>query len=155
MVVLTLGHRHSNWDNVGRTVYEINYLAAMYGTAEWEDTVTVLELLNEPTSTNADDYLDVLKQYYLTAYDSARHPWGPDGNETSFVVAIHDGFQQLSVWDNYMKEPQYHHVMIDNHYYHSFDQSYFQISADDHIQVSGGGGDDDGDEDEDVVLTRV
>lgn len=56
------------------------------------DKIGVLEVMNEPAGFLGDDFLSVLKQYYIDAYDAIR---AEVGNGTG--VMFSDGFQGLDV----------------------------------------------------------
>lgn len=118
-----------------RSVDVVKLLAAKYGSAPYNDTVTMLELLNEPTLWLSKDIKSVTKQYYIDAYQAARRPWGADGDETSLIIVFHDGFQEMKWWDGFM-ENGFENVWIDDHYYQAFSQKFFGISAEEHLRVS-------------------
>ena len=50
---------------------------------------------------------------------SFRHPYGTS-QESNTVVMIHDAFQPISYWDNFMPSPQWEGVILDTHIYQMF-----------------------------------
>lgn len=79
---------------------------------EWKDTVTIIQLLNEPTLW--DDYeprLKKLKEYYNLGYKEIRK------HNDMVVVAIHDAFIDLTNWYYFGELPEYTRVMLDTHLY--------------------------------------
>jgi len=50
---------------------------------------------------------------------SFRHPYGTS-QESNTVVMIHDAFQPISYWDNFMPSPQWDGVILDTHIYQMF-----------------------------------
>lgn len=80
---------------------------------EWKDTVSIIQLLNEPTLWG-DDYqhkLNRLKDYYGLAYHEVRK------HNDVVVVAVHDAFIDASNWYYFADLPEYHSVMLDMHLY--------------------------------------
>ena len=126
--------RHTNPDNVKRSVDVIRNLAGKYGAKPYSDTVTMIQLLNEPTLWLGDGIQSVTKQYYLDAYEAARRPWGTDKGETSLIIVFHDGFQRMDWWNGYMNG--FKDVWIDDHYYQAFVNKYFDITAEEHLRVN-------------------
>jgi len=97
----------------------------------------MLLLLNEPTLWIDDEIKRVTKQYYVDAYNVARRPWGVEGgNKTDWIILIHDGWQPLQWWGDILQGPQYEKVWIDHHHYQAYDDSDYNISAEEHIRVS-------------------
>jgi glucan 1,3-beta-glucosidase len=106
---------------VDRTVEVIRTLAAKYGSPPYSDTVTMIELLNEPAISVSDEMAKVTKQYYLDAYEAARWPWGREaGNQTDLIIVFHDGFRELMYWDGFLTGDEFEKVWIDDHYYQVF-----------------------------------
>lgn len=134
-------HRHTNPDNVKRTVDVIQRISAQYGQPEYSDTVTMLQLLNEPTLWISDEIKTVTKQFYVDAYEVARRPWGTDaGNETDWIIVFHDGWQAMRWWGDTMQGDQYEKVWLDHHYYQAFEADDFGISAEEHLRVGSDSG---------------
>ena len=97
----------------------------------------MLLLLNEPTLWIDDEIKRVTKQYYVDAYNVARWPWGVEGgNKTDWIILIHDAWQPLQWWGDILQGPQCEKVWIDHHHYQAYDDSDYNISAEEHIRVS-------------------
>jgi glucan 1,3-beta-glucosidase len=91
------------------------------------DVVTIIELLNEPLTTSGpSNALSFTQDYYNNAYYAVRYP---SGSATSnFAIAIHDGFQPLSVWANSFPTPTYQQVILDTHIYSVFNVDQLKLS---------------------------
>lgn len=99
-------------ENINRAVGVIGQIARWSAQPEWRDTVTIIQLLNEPVLW--DDYwyrLSRLKDYYGLAYHEVRKY-----NDIA-VVAVHDAFIDLSEWFYFRDLPEYYWVMLDTHLY--------------------------------------
>lgn len=101
------------------------------------DTVTAIELLNEPLTTSGpSNALSFTQDYYNNAYYAARYPAG--SQETNFAIMIHDGFQPLSAWQNQLQPPTYQQVILDTHIYYVFDNNVVGLGKQDKLnQVCG------------------
>ena len=87
--------RHSDPNNVKRTVDLIKTISKQYGTPAYADTVTMIELLNEPTLWISNSMKSVTRQYYFDRYEAARRPWSTSaGNKTDWIVIFNDGFKR-------------------------------------------------------------
>ena len=98
----------------------------------------MLGLLNEPATYLNNDLLATTRQYWYDAYGAARYPWTPQNSasQSDLALIIHDGFQPLSTFNNYMTKPNYEDVFIDTHNYQIFNDDYQTWDASTHIKVS-------------------
>lgn len=79
---------------------------------EWNETVTIIQLLNEPTLWDDYDYRFMrLKEYYDKAYKEIRK------YNDMVVISIHDAFIDYSNWYYFGENPEYKRVMLDAHLY--------------------------------------
>ncbi|PWN18207.1 putative EXG1-exo-beta-1,3-glucanase, major isoform [Microstroma glucosiphilum] len=120
------GHRRTSpgWFNVqsraDRAQAAISTMAKKFSTSAYGDTVSAIELLNEPlTTANIGGALEFTIDYYESAYSSVRYAQGKK-SPTSQAVMIHDGFQDLSRWYNELQPPTYQNVVLDHHQYSIF-----------------------------------
>ncbi|PWN30870.1 glycoside hydrolase [Jaminaea rosea] len=132
------GHRGSaNWfnnkDYANRAKAAITAIAKRFTTSEYADTVTSIELLNEPLTTNGDSgqRLQFAKDYASDAYYAVRYAQG--SNPTSVNVAFQEGFQNLNVYDNFMRPPNFQNVLLDHHIYSIFNENIY-LSHKDRLQ---------------------
>jgi len=123
---------HSNQTNIDRTnrimrqiAYEFRYSAQV---------VSVISPLNEPAGFFGQPVLDATRQYWYDSYWNIRYPTGQQSN---IVVLIHDAFQSLSYWNDFMPHDQYTGVAMDTHIYQMFTD---EVSKDNqgHIQSACG-----------------
>jgi len=79
----------------------------------------MLGLLNEPATLVSNDLLRTTRQYWYDAYGAARYPWAQSGSasKSGLALVIHDGFQSLDTFNNFMSEPSFEDVFIDTHNY--------------------------------------
>lgn len=106
----------------------IGKIAQFSSLPEWKDTVTVIQLLNEPILWG-DKYqyrLNRLKDYYGLAYHEVRK------YNTGAIVAVHDAFIDHSNWFYFRDLPEYYWVMLDTHLYQVFGDQWKTMSCDDH-----------------------
>ena len=137
------GHRGSaNWaddyNNVLRTKAVVQTLALKYSDPSYWQVVTALGLLNEPATYLNDNLKSTTRQYWYDAYGAARYPWAPQGSasKSGLLLVIHDGFQPISDFDNFMSEPNWEDVALDHHNYQVFDQASNEWDWPTHLNVS-------------------
>ena len=137
------GHRGSaNWaddyNNVLRTKAVVQSLALKYSDPSYWQVVTALGLLNEPATYLNDNLKSTTRQYWYDAYGAARYPWAPQGSasKSGLLLVIHDGFQPISDFDNFMSEPNWEDVALDHHNYQVFDQASNEWDWPTHLNVS-------------------
>ncbi len=96
----------------------------------------MLGLLNEPATLVSNDLLRTTRQYWYDAYGAARYPWAQSGSasKSGFALVIHDGFQSLDTFNNFMSEPSFEDVFIDTHNYQVFDNNVETWDWNTHIQ---------------------
>lgn len=133
--------RDQDSNNVLRTKNIIQSLSLKYSDPSYWQVVTMLELLNEPAGYLNDHLLSTVHQYYYDGYGAARWPWAPQGSasKSGLAIAIHDAFQSLSYWNNYMTEPTFEDVFLDTHNYQVFNQDFQTWTQAQHISVSSDG----------------
>ena len=108
-------------ENVQRTVDVIAKIAEKYSAPEFADTVTAIGLLNEPAGFRNQKVIDTAKEYFLKAYEKARHPFPTKSDESGLLIIISDALVGLVPWKNgYMQGDNYTGVSIDFHYYQIF-----------------------------------
>lgn len=119
------GHRGSpGWFNkqeyATRAKNTIDTLAKRFTASKYANTVTAIELLNEPLTTSGpSNALSFTQDYYKDAYYTVRYAQG--SSPTGTTVMIHDGFQSLDTWNGFMQPPTYENVVLDHHQYSVFD----------------------------------
>lgn len=115
-----------NGDNLALTGQVLAYMAQKYGSDEYNDVVTGIELVNEPLGPALD--MGLIKQYYLQGYQTIRNVSASRG------VVFHDAFMPLGYWnDNWMQLPDYTSTILDHHHYQVFSPGELARSVDDHI----------------------
>ncbi|KAK4688993.1 glucan 1,3-beta-glucosidase, partial [Tremellales sp. Uapishka_1] len=134
------GHRgDANWatdsNNVLRTKNVIQTLSQKYSDPSYWQVVTALALLNEPATYMNEQLLDTTRQYWYDAYGAGRYPWVPQGDDSKsgLVLVIHDGFQPISTFNNYMPEPNFEDVVLDTHNYQVFNDEQNAWTWDQHL----------------------
>ncbi|PBK71986.1 glycoside hydrolase family 5 protein [Armillaria solidipes] len=118
---------HSDHSNIVRSNDILYEMARLFG-----GNASIIEPLNEPAGFCGDDVLQVVKQYWEDSYDAIRSIPG-----TNAVVLIHDAFQDLSYWKDFMRrEDNYDGVAMDTHIYQMFSSEEVARSDDEHIAAA-------------------
>lgn len=117
-------------DNVQQTLQVIQYISQKYGSPEYNDVVTSIEILNEPLGPAYD--MNQIKQFYLQAYDIIRNCSLARG------VVFHDAFQPLQYWnqDNFFRLPDQYFAILDHHQYQVFSPPEVARSIEEHVGVA-------------------
>ncbi|KAJ7897187.1 glycoside hydrolase family 5 protein [Mycena olivaceomarginata] len=118
--------------NVQRTNAVIKKIANLY--KDNPSVVPIIAPLNEPAGFLGNNWLSVIKQYWRDSYDNIRHPDGTSQSSNTLLL-IHDAFQSLSYWNNFLEKPAYEGVAMDTHSYTIFSQEEEEMSMSDHIQT--------------------
>jgi glucan 1,3-beta-glucosidase len=116
---------HNSKENIAHTLRLIEHLAAL---CKGYDNLLGIELVNEPRQ---DVPLDILKQYYLDAYQRVRSLIGPQ----QAAVVIHDSFRPYE-WDQFMSGPDYADVILDTHLYQCFSDADSQRDIQGQVEVA-------------------
>ncbi|KAJ6634853.1 putative glucan 1,3-beta-glucosidase A [Pseudolycoriella hygida] len=112
-------------ENIQRAVNVIGRIAQW--SIDFKDTVTIIQLINEPNLWDAYDYrLGRLKDYYGLAYKEVRK-YNPD-----VVVAVSDAFIDAVNWYYFGELPEYHSVMLDIHMYQVFGDEWRDMTCAQH-----------------------
>ncbi|KAF8159780.1 exo-1,3-beta-glucanase [Crassisporium funariophilum] len=112
-------HWRTDQGNIDRTNAIIKRLASMF--AGNTGTVSVIAPLNEPAGFGAAEFLAVIKQYWSDSYENIRFPFGTS-QQSNTVVMIHDAFQPISSWNDFMPPPNFPGVILDTHIYQMFSE---------------------------------
>ncbi|KAJ6520131.1 glycoside hydrolase family 5 protein [Mycena sanguinolenta] len=127
----TWANAGSSGSNVQRTNAVIKKIAALYKNNP--SVVPIIAPLNEPAGFDGGNWLAVIKQYWLDSYGNIRYPFGTSA-QSNTVVLIHDAFQPLSYWNNFLTPP-YQGVAMDTHIYTIFSQAEEQMTMSQHINT--------------------
>jgi glucan 1,3-beta-glucosidase len=95
-------------ENIEKSIVCIEKIAERYA---GYGNLMGLQLLNEP---RWDVPMDILKDYYVRAYQAARKHLTPDQ-----AVVLHDGFRR-DEWNGYKEEHELENTILDTHIYHCF-----------------------------------
>ena len=96
------------------------------------DTVTLIELINEPMGSNNALNMDQVKKYYYDGWGTVR-----DSNPDT-VVVIHDAFQDpQSYWNGFMNtQSGVNDVLLDTHQYQVFSTDQVAMSPSAHVSAA-------------------
>ncbi|QRV80907.1 Cellulase (glycosyl hydrolase family 5 protein) [Ceratobasidium sp. AG-Ba] len=125
---------HRDPKNVQRTEAVIDLLSKEFSKAKYAGCVTSIAPLNEPAGFREQKVLDVTRQYWTDSYNLIRYPGGPYGKEGNLVEVIHDAFQPLSYWNNFLTKPNATGVVMDTHHYEVFSVAENARTFDQHIK---------------------
>ncbi|KAJ6469655.1 exo-beta-1,3-glucanase [Mycena vitilis] len=130
------GHRgDAEWandnNNVARTTAIIKKLATMFQGNP--SVVPIIAPLNEPAGFDGSNWLSVIRQFWLDSYGNVGFPSGTS-TRSNTVVLLHDAFQPLSFWNNFLTLPA-QGVAMDTHIYTIFSVPEVQMSQSQHIDT--------------------
>ncbi|KAK0189581.1 exo-beta-1,3-glucanase [Armillaria mellea] len=121
---------HTNHSNIVRSNEILYEMARLFG-----GNAAIIEPLNEPAGFYGKDVLQVVKQasiFWEDSYGAIRSIPG-----TNAVVLIHDAFQDLSYWKDFMVDKdKYDGVAMDTHIYQMFSPKEVARSDDEHIAAA-------------------
>lgn len=116
-------------NNTAITLEVLAYMAKKYGSPEYNDVVTAIELINEPLGPVLD--MGALKQFYRDGYSTVRQA------SNARAVVFHDAFMEMNYWnDNWLQLPDYYFVLLDHHHYQIFSPGEVSRSIDEHINYA-------------------
>ncbi|KAF8970877.1 glycoside hydrolase family 5 protein [Flammula alnicola] len=101
--------------NAERTLYYIRVLTEFISQPEYRDLVPIFGIVNEALVSLIG--MESITSFYLRAHDMIRNITGL-GEGHGPYIAIHDGFQPISTWDNFLEGSD--RIMMDQHKYFSF-----------------------------------
>jgi glucan 1,3-beta-glucosidase len=113
---------HTSKDNIEHSLRILEDLAER---CKGYENLIGIELMNEP---RWDVPLDVIKPFYLEAYERVRKHLGKER-----AVVMHDAFR-ADAWQGFMRDPKYANVLLDTHPYQCFSDE--DRKRDLHAQVS-------------------
>jgi len=120
----------TNQTNINRTSAIIKKLASMF--AGKTGVVPAIAPLNEPAGFDGSQILSVTKQYWFDSYGNIRFPFGTS-QQSNLVVMIHDAFQPLTSWNDFMPPPDFQGVILDTHIYQMFSDAGNHLTFAQHI----------------------
>ncbi|KAF8481709.1 exo-beta-1,3-glucanase [Russula ochroleuca] len=123
----------SNATNVDRSNSILNSIASEF--SDNPHVVSIIAPLNEPAGFFGQQVLDVTRQYWYDSYRSIRYA---NGRQSNVVTLIHDAFQPLSYWNNFMPRGKFVGVAIDTHIYQMFTDQTVSLDEAGHIQSACG-----------------
>ncbi|VDC03463.1 unnamed protein product [Peniophora sp. CBMAI 1063] len=132
---------HWAWDVSGGEPYvqgQLTYLRKAVGWASSHGLKLVIDLHGAPGSQNgpagyySSQLLNAARQYWKDSYGNIRYPYGTS-QQSNTVELIHDAFQGLPYWTNFMPAPAYQGVAIDTHIYQVFSDAENARSQQQHI----------------------
>lgn len=102
----------ANYTNMDRTLHSLQVLMKEFNKPEWANTVTSIEVLNEPFPQN-EEQEKFLKLYYEAAYSQVRNqsPATPEGG--GIVVVMSEAYRGLEYWKDWMPSPAYQRAALD------------------------------------------
>lgn len=120
-----------NATNVQRTINILQTMSREFSQSKYSNSVTALELLNEPVTDR-----NVVLDFYQRAYQVVRYPNGRNNAESPLLVVIGDEFVSPAYsdyWNDKLRPPQYEGVSLDSHIYTIFDDKSLRLSQKDRL----------------------
>ncbi|GAA5911813.1 hypothetical protein JCM5296_005376 [Sporobolomyces johnsonii] len=124
---------HLSQDNVNRTLNVVSRLSQEFAKPEYNNTVTILQALNEPAGFIGQDMLDVYRQFAYDSYGRVRYPSG--STPSSVVLSLHDAFQPLTMWEKSFPAPNFQGVSLSDHPYFVFNESDLAMNQTERIKA--------------------
>ncbi|GAA5936736.1 hypothetical protein JCM1841_001983 [Sporobolomyces salmonicolor] len=124
---------HLSQDNVNRTLNVVSRLSREFAKPEYNNTVTILQALNEPAGFIGQDMLDVYRQFAYDSYGRVRYPSG--STPSSVVLSLHDAFQPLTMWEKSFPAPNFQGVSLSDHPYFVFNESDLAMNQTERIKA--------------------
>ncbi|RPJ07986.1 MAG: glucan 1,3-beta-glucosidase [Deltaproteobacteria bacterium] len=125
--ILNICEWHTKEEYISHSVEVLGRLAERYCSAS---ALYGIELLNEP---RWDVPTEILKAYYLRAYDAIRRHCPPERT----AVVFHDGFRSHREYLGFMQPPQYQNVIFDIHRYQCFNREDLDMDIHGHLHKAG------------------
>ncbi|KAK7037510.1 hypothetical protein VNI00_011002 [Paramarasmius palmivorus] len=124
---------HKNKQNIDRSSNIVKTLATWYSAQT--DVVVAIESIASPAGWVGDDFMNVLRQYYLDSYGNIRYPYAT-ASQGAIVQIIPDAGLSLSSWKGFEPPGSFDGVMIDTHYYSIWCPDCPSRSYDQHIAAA-------------------
>ena len=118
---------HTKEEHLAHSVEVLGRLAKRYGS---RSALYGIELLNEP---RWDVPTDLLKGYYLRAYEAIRAHCGPQ----RVAIVFHDGFRSHQEYLGFMQPPTHQNVIFDIHRYQCFSREDLDMDIHGHLHKAG------------------
>lgn len=115
---------HTQEEYIAFSVEVLSRLAERYAASP---VLYGIEVLNEP---RWDVPTDILKSYYLAAYQAIREHCPPE----RVAVIFHDGFRSHREYLGFMQPPEYQNVIFDIHRYQCFDRADLDMDIHGHLR---------------------
>ncbi|KAI5477223.1 hypothetical protein MNV49_006596 [Pseudohyphozyma bogoriensis] len=115
---------HTSQTNVNRTLAVIQTLSAELSKPQYVGVVTAIQLLNEPAGFHSPDIVSVYKKFAYDGYGIVR----------TIALSLHDAFQPLQSWKDFMPPSNFQAVSLDTHVYLVFSQENLKLSEEERIQ---------------------
>ncbi|KAL1745091.1 glycoside hydrolase family 5 protein [Schizophyllum fasciatum] len=115
--------------NAQRALYYIRVLTEFISQPEYRDLIPIFGIVNEALVGVIG--MDAITSFYLEAHNMVRDITGY-GEGNGPYIAIHDGFQPITVWENFLAGSD--RIILDQHPYFSFgavDESPIDVAGDD------------------------
>ncbi|MCJ1457213.1 exo-1,3-beta-glucanase [Mycoblastus sanguinarius] len=119
-------------NNIAKSIAILTTMAKKYGSVQYSDTVIAIELVNEPTSSGANNF-NTTQQFAREAYAAVK------GNATSpdLMIVMHDAFEGPDAWTNVAQSlgPK-GSFGIDTHLYQTLTDSDKALTQAEHISTA-------------------
>ncbi|KAI5900779.1 glycoside hydrolase family 5 protein [Schizophyllum commune H4-8] len=115
--------------NAQRTLYYIRVLTEFISQPEYRNLIPIFGIVNEALV--GEIGMDAITSFYLEAHNMIREITGY-GEGNGPYIAIHDGFQPITVWENFLAGSD--RIILDQHPYFSFgavDESPIDVNGED------------------------
>ncbi|CAG8688597.1 32339_t:CDS:2, partial [Racocetra persica] len=104
-------------DNIPRTIKAIKIMTERFSSPRFKNTVTAINVLNEPARQVAYHFSLKFKYKIYDSYNVIRHI------NSDILIIYHTAFLPLNTWQNFLSSSGFDQVVLDTHNYAVFDYS--------------------------------
>ncbi|KIW70449.1 hypothetical protein, variant [Phialophora macrospora] len=123
---LTSSPGWTSGNSVGATLGVIGQISDKYGSSDYADVVSGIELLNEPRMNALPGGRGATQGYYQSGFDIVRRA----GHAP---VVIHDGFAAPSSWNGFLTGQGIFGAIVDHHEYQTFTDELVALTPEEHV----------------------
>lgn len=119
---------HLDWQNGNNVDTTLSVIGKAVDRYKDNKAVTAIELLNEPLGPSLD--MNKIKQFFQDGYQQVRDETPSTG------VVIHDAFQPIGSFNDFMQPNDYWNVILDHHQYQVFNVDQLKLDGNGHVQAA-------------------
>ncbi|KAF0552605.1 putative Glucan 1,3-beta-glucosidase [Gigaspora margarita] len=123
----SVGWQTSAADNIPRTIKVVKIMTERFNTPEFKNTVTAINVLNEPSNWGGNQ-LNITQKFYKDSYNVVRHM------NNDILVVFHTAFLPLKTWHNFLSSSGFDRIVLDTHNYAVFEYSLLALNQEQRLK---------------------